>query len=223
MTRILKDIRESTGLTDRDLSALSGVSRTSIYYLERERIKNPSPVMIDRLIYELSKYVELSYIAGLVDRASSITITKNKAGHTNTSKYPHYIARFTVGSKHKEIAELVRRVLGVGSVTTLYEKIDGKKVPYRYNYYAHCVQSGQALEKLFPYLKIKREKAKILLEFRELMTKNHKAHQLFYRQGLYNGNIANLDEGFDLSNTRGTWDQEAINLEYEKYYQEIRK
>lgn len=200
---ILKEIRESCKLSTSELSRLSGIHRRDIYNLETGRYCKKAKFY--KLVETLASKVELAYIAGLVDRCSSINIGKNKAGATNTSKHPHYIAKFIVTSIHEEIPEIIRTVLGVGETTTV-KSYNGSRDHY-YSYYAHNQAAGKALEKLLPYLKIKRQKAQILLDFRKEMEFNKSQRDYLY---------SIHGPGYE-------WDQDEINAEYDKYYQRIRE
>lgn len=197
---ILKEIRESCKLSTAELSKRSGVHRRDIYNLEKgKRNKH-----YHRVLDALAEKVELAYIAGLVDRASCITITKLKKGATSTSKHEHYMARFIVTSVNQDIPEIIKRILVVGEVskTKSYSTIRD----YHYTYYAYCDAAGKALEKLLPYLKIKRRKAEILLEFRELMSYNFQQRKYLYDEH---------GPGYE-------WDQYFQNSKYEEFYQKIR-
>ena len=197
---IIKEIRESCKMSTAELSRRSGVHRRTIYNIETGKHKLIINKQFYRLMESPSKDVDLSYIAGLVDRTSSINITKNKAGATNTSKSPHYMARFIVGSVHPEIPEIIRAKLGIGEVSKRREP-SGR---IYYNYYAHCQAAGRAVEKILPFLKIKRRKAEVLLEFRKVMEENKLQYQSY------------LDSGRVIE-----WDQSIPNEQYEKYYQLI--
>lgn len=160
---ILKEIRESCKLTTTELSKRSGVHRRDIYNLEHGKRNKHYHKVLD----VLAQKVDLAYIAGLVDRASTITITKQMPAEYNCHQDPYYMAKVVVGSVHKEIPEIIMRILDTGKVST-------RKVPYKENtvyhsYYAHCAQAYAAVFKLLPYLKIKRAKAQVLLDFRIYM------------------------------------------------------
>lgn len=158
---ILKEIRESCKLTTTELSKRSGVHRRDIYNLEQGKRNKHYHKVLD----VLAQKVDLAYIAGLVDRASTITITKQMPAEYNCHQDPHYLAKFTLGSVHKEIPEIIMRILDTG-------KVSPRKTPnggVYYSYYAHCAQSYAAIFKLLPYLKIRRAKAQVLLNFRTYM------------------------------------------------------
>lgn len=199
---ILKEIRESCKMSTAELSRRSGVHRRDIYNLEQGKCRKDGNKKLYRVLEALSEKIELAYVAGLVDRASSITITKNKAGHTKTSKSPHYIAKFILCSIHLEICEIVRNILKIGEVS--YSR-NSKGNKY-YQYYAHCKSAGTAIEKLLPYLKIKRAKAETLLEFRKCM----EDYKLQYKTYLDSGKVSE-------------WDQSIPNDVYETFYQKIRQ
>lgn len=197
---ILKEIRESIGITQREMSNILGIPRINLYTIEKG-INTTNSEVLDRLLNELAYRVDINYIAGLIDRSSSIGITYNKPFWTETSHNGSYIARFVAGSIHKEIPEIIKRVLNCGKVTS---NNSGRSTPY-WQFYASNDDAGKALTILYPFLKIKREKAKILLEFRDKVLKNKEKR---------------LSQG-----TRSesySWSQEEINKEYDLYYKKIR-
>lgn len=192
---MIKEIRESCELSRNELARKSGVHRRTLFNIETGK-KKCTDKYLYKLVDTLSKYVDLAYVAGLFDRASSIIITKNKAGTTNTSNHVHYVARVVFGTKHKELAELIRSIFNIGEVS--YQKSSN-----RYSFYAFSKSSEVVLEKLLPYLKIKRKKAEILLAFRRKMNENK-----LKRSGLIE---------------KCEWDQDAANDEYEVFYQALRE
>lgn len=196
---IYKDIRESANLSQCKLSKLSGVSRATIYDIET-RGNSPRPDTLDKLAKTLSEFTDLAYVAGLFDRSSTITITRNKAGRTNTSIRPHYLARVVFNSKHRILCEIVKTILDCGNVCPVSSKtFEG------FSFYAHSKDAGKALEKLLPYLKLKRAKALVLLAFRAELMKNKRKRKeslWYFREDL-------------------DWD--LIGKDYEFYYNKIRE
>lgn len=200
--KILKDIRESVGLSQKKLSELSGVHRKTLYEMETND-RGCSEETLNKLSKTLAQFTDLAYVAGLFDRNSVITITKNKIGTTNTQQRPHYIAKVTLSSKHKILCELVKQVLECGLVTTLSPN-KHRKEP-RYEFYAFSKQAELAAERLLPYLKIKREKAKVLLAFREELMSNK------------------VTRGPSIMSGLGDLDWDSIGETYEAFYKRIRE
>lgn len=199
---ILKEIRESSKLSVTELSKLSGVHRRTIYNLETGT-QGVESTNFYKIIDSLASFVDKAYIAGLVDRSSTISITKIKPfTQSPTQFHDAYVAKFLVHSIHKEIPEIIKRVLGVGKVS---KRKDPKGDPY-YCFYAHHKNAGEALEVILPYLKIKRKKAQILLDFREQAKLNIKKR------------------GSNLGNHKvNDWSQEEANKVYEDFYRQIRE
>jgi len=163
-TNLLKSLRESAGLSQRDLATAVGISRTKVFNLEQKSSLGENEV--DLFSKALAKTIDLSYVAGLFDRASTFSITRIAPGKIHAlQKSTAYIARIQFSSNHKLLVDILMSVFGTGKVC-----------PQKYNngttrwiYYSHNQSVDVVLEMLIPYLKLKREKALVLQEFRQFL------------------------------------------------------
>jgi transcriptional regulator with XRE-family HTH domain len=156
---IIKELRESTGLSQRDLASIAGFSRSKVFDLEQGRnIKKEDLVTLSKIF---AKRINMSYIAELFDRASSVGITKIHPYKIHSYQVsPTYISRVMFHSKHEILCNLIMEVVGSGKVCPAKNG---------FQYYAHCQAADAAVDALLPYLVIKKAKFLILKEFRVLL------------------------------------------------------
>lgn len=162
--RVIKELRESCGLSRNKLADLMNVSDSKIYDMEtgRRKAKDEDLEVLGKVIAER---IDLSYVAGLFDRSSIITITRTAPYKIHKHQHsPAYIARVVFNSKYKILCEIIKNVFGVGKVSTY-------KNGGMYSYYAHCEDVDNVLQKLLPYIKLKRHKVETLIEFRSFLEK----------------------------------------------------
>ncbi len=171
-TNVLKGLREAAGLSQRDLAKEVGISRTKVYDLEN---KKDLTVQEAELFSEsLAKTIDLAYVSGLFDRASIFSITRIAPGKLHDhQKSPAYVASIRFSSNHKILVDILKQVFGVGKVCP--QKQTDSKI--RWIYYAHNKNVDTVLEKLIPYLRLKREKALVLKEFRSFLAESRDAYR----------------------------------------------
>jgi len=161
--KIIKELRESCGLSQKKLAGLLNVSDTKIYDMEtgRRKAKNTDLEALGKIMAER---IDLSYVAGLFDRSSIITITRTAPYKIHKYQHsPMYVSRVVFNSKHRILCEIIKNVFGVGKVSTSKNG--------NHSYYAHCEDVDLVLEKLLPYIKLKRYKVETLIEFRKFLEK----------------------------------------------------
>ena len=167
-TNLLKSLREAANLSQQELATRTGLSRTKVYNLENRDLLNQDET--DLFSKVLAETIDLSYVAGLFDRASSFLIIKVARGKIHEHQLsPTYIASISFTTNQKLLADTLREVFGVGEVcsVTQYGAQAGKS---RWNYYARSHSVDIILEKMIPYLRLKRKKAILLQEFRNYLT-----------------------------------------------------
>jgi transcriptional regulator with XRE-family HTH domain len=184
MSELLKSVRLASNLSQNKLGKMSGVSNNYISEIEAGKY-NPSSDVLDKLSGTLSQFIDLSYVAGLYDRKSSITIlrvkqisSKEKTSgkwHGGWSQGYGYLARVEFRSKHKFLVELIQKVFGCGSIThTKYSK-DPEKTCW--TFMAWSDNAEQVLDKIYPYIKLKRQQCDLIFKLRELQ-KNNKSFRM---------------------------------------------
>jgi transcriptional regulator with XRE-family HTH domain len=168
---ILKALRESSGISQRELAKEAGVSRTAIYDTEQGKRDLPADVM-DKISAVIAEKIELSYVAGLFDRRSRISILKVHPPKVRTqsrsSVSPHYIARVEFSSVHPLLLEVIQKVFKCG---TFYHS--PKKNPVTHGFMAWSFNAEQVLTQLLPYIKLKRPQIQKILELRAIQNYNH--------------------------------------------------
>lgn len=170
---VLKSLREASNLSQRDLANLAGVSRTKIFDIEQG--KSSAVALADKINTIIAERLDLAYVAGLFDRKSSITTLKNKPDYVKRgpgrvdNPSPHYVVRVEFLSRHKLLIDIIHKVFKCGSITTI--KQDGQ-VRY-WKFMAWSKNAERVLEELYPYLRLKRQQAELLLQLRFLQNSNH--------------------------------------------------
>ncbi len=160
---LIKELRETAGLSQRELAKEIGMSRTKVYNLENDKAAVLREGELERLSKAFAKNIELAYVAGLFDRASQINITRIAPFKIHDSQEsPMYISRIQFHTKHEVLANVVMSVFGTGRVCPIKDKGRIKS----YMFYAHCESVDKVIDLLLPYVRIKREKLLILKEFR---------------------------------------------------------
>lgn len=169
---IIKTLRESSNLSQSGLSKLSGVSRSFISEIESDKA-GFSEETFDKLSSALVKFVDLSYVAGMYDRKSSISILKVHKREEKTKDgggwvlSDGYIARVEFTTKHELLAKFLSRMFDFGTVTKSKYKY-GNNEYTRYSYMCWSKNAERLLTELLPYLKLKKKQAELILELRAL-------------------------------------------------------
>lgn len=161
---LLKSLRESSGLSQRDLASELGVSRTKVFNVENNKSKL-SPELEEMIAKVIAERIEFSYIAGLFDRRCSFNIYLAKPSHYNCRIQNGYEIRISFNTKHKILTDILQAVFKNGRVLP---RKGTSKVPVHWTFQAFTAEGEEVLEKLLPYLKVKRQLAEIMLELRDL-------------------------------------------------------
>jgi len=104
---------------------------------------------------------EASYIAGLIDADGNLGLYKQKYG---------YMTIISIGSANEDLIRWLKKTVGDMSVTTSNPDPDhirgceSMKTTYRFNIYAK-VDVEKVLEKILPYLTIKKSEAEVMLKY----------------------------------------------------------
>jgi len=108
---------------------------------------------------------EAAYIAGFLDGEGYIALLRTH-WQSKTGKTPTYVLKISVTNTDKSVLEWIKWTTGVGGVF--------KKRPAKDHYlpcWEWCVCSfdsgGMLLERLYPYLRIKRNQAEIGIKYSE--------------------------------------------------------
>lgn len=163
---LLKSLREAAGLSQTELGELVGKSHDGIYRLEAAKAKI-TPELEDLIASAIAERIEFSYIAGLIDRRCIFTIFKAEPKSYNCRKQTGYEARVIFNTSHKFIAELMVKVLGAGQVQP--RKTNNKdKTHVGWCFQAFTKDAEVVLNKIQPYLKIKKPLADLMLDLRDV-------------------------------------------------------
>lgn len=114
----------------------------------------------------------IQYVAGLFDGEGCVNIYQTKKYVDNRIGYELTIAIF---NSHKEVIELLQE--NFGGCVQKRERGLGRNENWKigYSWKLSCNQAKNLLEKLLPFLIIKKEQAKIAVEFQTLKeSKNHR-------------------------------------------------
>lgn len=175
---LLRSTRINAGLTLRQLADETGIKFQTISDLERGHTKLTAD-KVDILSSALARFIDLSYVAGLFDRKSSIGILRVNPktreqlakGNGGTLYGPTFLVRVEFRTKHKLLVELVQKVLVTGTHTT----VQGKGKPWvTHTFMAWSANGEKVINQLLPYLKVKRRQAELCLELREMQKVNRK-------------------------------------------------
>lgn len=107
-----------------------------------------------------------AYIAGIIDGEGSIRINKNFTPHliqVHHLKNPMYYAQINLGMVSKEIPDLLKDTFG-GNVRE--ERVPNRRSIWRYSLTGRN-QLISTLKILLPYLRVKKEHAKVAIAFCE--------------------------------------------------------
>jgi hypothetical protein len=124
------------------------------------------------------KKTDISYIAGFIDADGSITIVKENPSSYNRRANPSYTPSMAAYSTKEEVVIFIQNILGGA-----YSFRKGRK--NRQDGYEWRV-GGQQIKKnittLYPYLKVKKKQAEIILELINWKERNKKSHEVSYNQ-----------------------------------------
>lgn len=104
--------------------------------------------------------VTLAYLAGLFDDEGSIRIAKR-----TTRKKPHHYPQVKITITNREIIEFIRDFFACGSI-----RIENRNPKWKTAYQWQVTDSKaiEVIKQLYPYLKLKKKKAEIVLKFWEI-------------------------------------------------------
>jgi len=100
----------------------------------------------------------LAYIAGFFDGEGSIYISK---GHSQ------YFLCAKLTNTNLPVLKNIERILNLGSTSTSHDKRERSSQLFRTQFF--CNEAKQFLESIYPYLIIKKEQAKLAIEFQSKM------------------------------------------------------
>lgn len=103
--------------------------------------------------------IDIAYIAGFFDGEGSIFISKSRK---------QYFLTVSISNTDKSVLESIQRIMG-GSLSKSPDKRENCSHLFRLRLY--CDEAKKFLEKILPYLKIKKEQAKLSIEFQSKMKK----------------------------------------------------
>jgi hypothetical protein len=106
---------------------------------------------------------ELAYIAGFIDGEGSIHINKRKHQVKNYNSYIGYSAYLDIGNTYKPIMEWLNII--TKNTSKIFEKKPKGNRKTAYAIRLSMSNSQKLIEKILPFLKVKREQALIFLEF----------------------------------------------------------
>ena len=144
-------------------------------------------MLIEEIAYKPTQ-VMLAYLAGIIDGEGCIGIEcmgpcQRKNG-TWARKHNYYTPRLTVVNTNKFIMFTLMRCLG--GTFDIRKTIAGRKTCYRWHVFGKKLE--ESIKSILPYLQIKHEQARLVLEFRETVGKTgwhvaegtlQKRHQLY--------------------------------------------
>ena len=118
----------------------------------------------------------LAYIAGLFDGEGSIHVAHQKAPRVQNPNHRVHVLSINITNTNKECIDFIFNTFNFGYVQT--KKISNSNHKTLYIWSVRCLKAGKFLSVIFPYLIIKKEIAKIALEFQKRISKgNHQAYE----------------------------------------------
>lgn len=163
---ILTNLREASGGMSRHALAKEAGLHHSVVNRFESGEGNLSAESMEKIAKVISSKLQLAYIAGLFDRASSWNIIKinpdpkkykKKSGNTGPINYPVYSARIRFTTKHKLLSKVLESFFGEGFTVKVSKK-------GRYVFFAANRKAKIIAELLLPYLVLKRAEALKIIE-----------------------------------------------------------
>lgn len=115
--------------------------------------------------------LQLAYIAGFVDGEGQLSITRHKNIYKKIWHGTYtYHSRFQIHNNKLHILEYIQHLIG-GTIETKKPAKPTHSIAYRLTISRH-VQELKILEKIIPFLRIKKEQAKLLHKFILFRLKN---------------------------------------------------
>jgi transcriptional regulator with XRE-family HTH domain len=164
--QLVKNLREWSGLSQLELGSLIGKSHDGVYRLEAAKARI-TPELEDKITSVIAERIELSYIAGLIDRRCVFTIFKAQPKSYNPRTQTGYEIRILFNTQHKILAELIQKVTNSGRV--LPRRTENR---ISWSFQAFTAEAETVLTMIQPYLKIKKPLADLMLDLREIQNEN---------------------------------------------------
>jgi hypothetical protein len=108
------------------------------------------------------------YLAGLIDGEGCLTIVKTKPSAKYARRSPSYYLRLTIQMIHRGVMDKVCEVVGSGSVK---KYANGSRRPL-YRLEIGGENAKNLIERIFPYLIVKKEEALLCLKFMDLNSRS---------------------------------------------------
>ena len=126
------------------------------------------------------KKTDIAYIAGLIDGEGYIGIKKTKGYKCQERQTPGYHARLQIRMVDEPAIKFISETLGGWYYKEKSHCDNGRPL---YWYQASDKKAEDIMKIIFPYLKVKKESAKTLLDFRKLQSdgKKHRTKITGYR------------------------------------------
>lgn len=113
----------------------------------------------DDMLKDFQSLIDIIYIAGLFDGEGYITIQKPHSGSRS------HVLEIGICNTNKEIIDFVHNVLKVGHVDI--KTYSNEKWRPLYRWIANSRQALKVLEKILPFLKVKKKQAELAIEFQK--------------------------------------------------------
>jgi len=132
---------------------------------------------------EEKRTLTIAYLAGIFDGEGSVYINKTSSPHSLKlweRKTPNYALNCGVTNSYRGVLEIFQKLFG-GSI---YDR----KSHQVYDYRIDRIMAKEMLKNLLPYLVIKKEQARIAIEFQETLfatSKEVSEEKLEYRDSVY--------------------------------------
>jgi len=114
---------------------------------------------------------DIIYISGFFDGEGCISILKQKR---KDMKMPHYFLEIKITNTNKDVIQYIYNVLKVGRLSKKADKRKNHRT--QWCWIANSTEAVYILKLLLPYLKVKKEQAKLAIEFQEKL--NRRKHSL---------------------------------------------
>ena len=116
--------------------------------------------------------LELAYLAGIIDGEGCIDIYKHDAGPRGARKY-RFTMRVTVGMGRPELPKWLQQLFG-GTLGVSPAKFNGRSAEWRWR--VCSLKALYLLNKIYPYLVLKKDQAQIAMSFQKLQSSWQKTY-----------------------------------------------
>jgi LAGLIDADG endonuclease len=126
---------------------------------------------------------EIAYLAGFVDGEGCLAI--NKRLHKNKiGSWIGYSAYIDLTSTNKEVMEYIRSKFGITSNVYVSILKGNRKIAFRLR--INKMQSQELIEKMYPFLIIKKAQAEVFIQFCKFSKNEAKREELWQQMALLN-------------------------------------